>query len=53
MFCGLLFSPQQSADVVVPGSDLNPVGQAVHTDALAFENVSAAHVEHDVAASAD
>ncbi len=50
---GLLLSPQQSRDVVVPGSDLNPVGQAVHTDAEPFENVSAAHVEHDVAASAD
>jgi hypothetical protein len=53
MFCGLLFSPQQSADVVVPASDLNPAGHCVHAGAEAFENVSAGHVEHDVAASAD
>ena len=47
MFCGLLFSPQQSADVVVPGSALNPAGQAVQTDAaLVLENVSAAHTPH-------
>ena len=52
-FCGILFNPQQSADVVVPGSDLNPAGHCVQTDADRFENVSAAHVEHDVAASAD
>jgi len=47
MFCGLLFSPQQSADVVVPGNALNPAGQAVQTDAaLVLENVSAAHTPH-------
>ena len=47
MFCGLLFSPQQSADFVVPGSALNPAGQAVQTDAaLASENESAAHTPH-------
>ena len=45
VFFGLLLSPQQSVDVVVPGSDLNPA------DAEAFENVSAGHVEHEVAAS--
>ncbi len=50
-FRGLLLSPQQSADVVVPGSALNPAGHCVHADAEAFENVSAGHVEHDVAAS--
>ncbi len=44
MFCGLLFRPQQSVDVVVPGSALYPVGQAVQTDAaLVSENVSAGH----------
>jgi hypothetical protein len=53
IFCGLLFDPQQSADVVVPASDLNPGGHCVQADAFAFENVSAAHVEHDVAANAD
>ncbi len=53
MFCGLLFSPQQSVDVVVPGSDLNPAGHCVQADAELFENVSAGHVEHDVAASCD
>ena len=47
MFCGLLFSPQQSTDVVVPDSALNPVGQAVQTDAaLTFENVSTGHTPH-------
>ena len=45
--CGLLLSPQQSTDVVVPDSALNPVGQAVQTDAaLIFENVSAGHTTH-------
>jgi hypothetical protein len=53
IFCGLLFSPQQSCTVVVPGSAWKPAGQAVHEVALAFENVSAGHVLHDVAASAD
>jgi len=46
LFPGLLFRPQQSADVVVPGSALNPAGHCVHADAEAFENVSAGHVEH-------
>ena len=49
VFCGLLFSPQQSADVVVPGGALNPAGQAVHAAEVAFENVSAAHVMHEIA----
>ena len=50
MFCGLLFSPQQSCTVVVPDSDLNPAGQAVHAaEALTFENVSAAHVIQELA----
>ena len=43
---GLLFRPQQSRDVVVPGSAFNPAGQAVQTDAELLENVSAGHVEH-------
>jgi hypothetical protein len=47
MFCGLLFSPQQSVDVVVPGSALNPAGQFVQADAELLENVSAGHVEHN------
>ena len=51
LFSGLLFRPQQSADVVAPGSALNPAGHCVHAGAEAFENVSAGHVEHDVAAS--
>ena len=47
IFCGLLLSPQQSTDVVVPDRALNPVGQAVQTDAaLIFENVSAGHTPH-------
>jgi hypothetical protein len=46
MFCGLLFRPQQSVDVVVPGSALNPAGQFVQADAELLENVSAGHVEH-------
>ncbi len=51
VFFGLLLSPQQSVDVVVPVSALNPTGHCVHADAEAFENVSTGHVEHDVAAS--
>jgi hypothetical protein len=47
MFCGLLFRPQQSVDVVVPGSALNPAGQFVQADAELLENVSAGHVEHN------
>ena len=48
--CGLLLSPQQSCTVVVPGSALNPAGHPVQTDAaLAFENVSAAHVIQELA----
>jgi hypothetical protein len=44
---GLLLSPQQSRDVVVPGSALNPAGQAVQTDAaLVSENASAGHTPH-------
>ena len=49
IFCGKLFSPQQSADVVVPGGALNPAGQAVHAAEVAFENVSAAHVIQELA----
>jgi hypothetical protein len=49
IFCGLLFSPQQSCTVVVPGSALNPAGHVVQTDALAFENVSAAQVVQELA----
>jgi hypothetical protein len=37
MFCGKLFSLQQSCTAVVAGSALNPAGHAAHTDApLAF-----------------
>jgi hypothetical protein len=44
---GLLLSAQQSIELVVPGSALNPAGHAVHTDAaLVFENVSAGHTPH-------
>ena len=46
MFCGLLFSPQQSADVVVPGSALNPAGHAVHEDAPLREYVLTRHTLH-------
>jgi len=53
MFCGLLFSPQQSCTAVVPGSDLNPAGQVWHPiDPVAFWNVSGGHVKHDVFATA-
>ena len=45
-FVGLLLSPQQSTDVVVPGSALNPVGHAVHTKAPLAAYVSAGHVTH-------
>ena len=38
--------------MTVPDSALNPVGQAVHAAALAFENVSAAHVMHEIAETA-
>ena len=52
-FCGLLLSPQQSTDVFVPGSALNPAGQAVQTDAaLSFENVSTGHVVQELASVA-
>ena len=52
-FCGLLFSPQQSCTTVVPGSDLNPAGQAWHAaDPVAFWNVSRGHVKHDLLATA-
>lgn len=33
IFCGRLFNPQQSTDVVVPGSARNPAGHAVQTEA--------------------
>ena len=45
-FCGLLLSPQQSTDVVVPGSALNPAGHCVQATAKLLVNVSAGHVEH-------
>ena len=45
-------NPQQSADVVVPGSARKPAGHVAHTVApVAFENVSAAHVSQAGAAS--
>ena len=47
-FCGLLFSPQQSCATVVPGSELNPAGQAWHAaDPVAFLNVPAAHATQE------
>ena len=53
IFCGKLFSPQQSSPVVVADSDLNPAGHWVHDSApLAFENVSGAQDQHAVAANA-
>jgi len=52
IFCGKLFSPQQSSPVVVAESDLNPAGHWVHDSApLAFENESGAQDKHDVAAT--
>jgi hypothetical protein len=52
-FCGLLLSPQQSTDVFVPDSALNPAGHAVQTDAaLSFENVSTGHVVQELASVA-
>jgi hypothetical protein len=51
IFCGLLFSAQQSVEFAVPTSDLYPTGHCVHRGApLAFENVSAAQYQHDVVA---
>jgi hypothetical protein len=53
MFCGLLFSAQQSVEFAVPTSDLYPAGHCVQNAApLAFANVSGAQDEHDVVASA-
>ena len=53
MFCGLLFSAQQSVEFTVPTSDLYPAGHCVQNAApLAFANVSGAQDEHDVVASA-
>ena len=50
---GLLFSPQQSCTAVVPGSALNPVGQAVHAvEAFVLENVSAGQFTHALAPGA-
>jgi len=46
MVCGLLLSPQQSTDVVVPGSALNPAGHAVHTGAALAAYVLAEHTPH-------
>jgi hypothetical protein len=46
MFCGLLFSPQQSCTTVVPGSASNPAGHAVHTEAALAEYVFAGHTPH-------
>ena len=52
IFCGLLFSPQQSVEFAVPTSDLYPAGHCVHDSApLALENVSGAQDEQDVAAT--
>ena len=53
IFCGLLFSAQQSSTVVVAGSDLNPAGHSVQYAApLAFENVSGVQDKHEVVAIA-
>jgi len=53
IFCGLLFSPQQSVEFTVPTSDLYPTGHCVHSATpLAFANVSAAQDKHDVVAIA-
>jgi hypothetical protein len=46
MVCGLLFSPQQSADVVVAGSALNPAGHVAHTEAPLAAYVSTGHTLH-------
>jgi hypothetical protein len=51
MFCGLLFSAQQSVEFTVPASDLYPAGHCVHRgDPLTFANVSGAQDKHDVVA---
>ncbi len=53
MFCGKLFSLQQSCTTVVAGSALKPAGHVWHAvDPVAFWNVSGAHDEHDLVASA-
>jgi hypothetical protein len=47
IFCGLLFSAQQSVEFTVPTSDLYPTGHALQEDAVeTFENVSASHSRH-------
>ena len=46
MFCGRLLSPQQSADVVVPGSARNPAGHVVQTEAALAAYVFAGHTLH-------
>jgi hypothetical protein len=51
IFCGLLFSAQQSVEFTVPGRDLYPIGHELQDEAVVtFENVSAAQVKHDVVA---
>jgi hypothetical protein len=45
-FCGILLSPQQFTDVVVPGSALYPVGHDVQDEAPLAEYVFAGHVTH-------
>jgi hypothetical protein len=47
MFCGLLFSEQQSVEFTVPERDLYPIGHELQDEAVVtFENVSAAHGRH-------
>jgi hypothetical protein len=44
---GVLFHAQHSSDSIVPDSERYPTGHKLHDDAaVAFENVSAAHVRH-------
>jgi hypothetical protein len=45
-FCGLLFSPQQSCTVVIPGSARNPAGQEVHVKAALAAYVFTGHTPH-------
>jgi hypothetical protein len=47
IFCGLLFSAQQSVEFTVPERDLYPIGHELQDEAVVtFENVSAAHGRH-------
>ena len=46
IFCGLLFSPQQSSSAVVPESARKPAGHSVQTEAALAAYVFAGHTLH-------